>query len=390
MISTKNKHVVPATVAGFVFQFDRMLVNIQNSHPEATIGIEVLDDITIDDNGQITLEQDKISLLEKKNPLANKSKNLWNTLRIWLIEIESNPTVRFRFHFVTNQNIPEQSIVRCISKAQTDADIHECLQKLRSISLSKTEEITKIMQEVQTKSDQLLTKLIKNILLVDTVPIGKEELLQHIPVPQKINGIDLINLLRGWIQDVVIEKWKNREPAIITRQAYTDAYFSACRKLEIERTRELPYGEVLINQEDQDNAKLEPFFQHLLRIGLDDNDEITIDAVDYFLRFQAEFMRLSAAGEILPPAWDAFFDDLIQRWKPIHRRECRTLNDDATDEEQNRIGYTILDETTCKHYKAPLDKQSTSEIYLTSGGYHHLANLDSVWWHPFYNSSPNK
>ena len=42
-----------------------------------------------------------------------------------------------------------------------------------------------------------------------------------------------------------------------------------------------------------------------------------------------------------------------------------------------------MSEATYFHCE-PLGGQSCSEIYMTSGHYHRLADDDEVWWHPTY------
>ena len=78
-------HSAAASAAGFCYQFHRAIEALCVGHNGMSVGIETLDDVVIDQrDGHYILEQDKITTMPDTEVYGDGSRNLLNTLFIWL------------------------------------------------------------------------------------------------------------------------------------------------------------------------------------------------------------------------------------------------------------------------------------------------------------------
>ena len=88
-IASVATHSAPGPLAGYLFQVERALFRLATGGRGTVVGIETLDDVaTIDRQGRTILEQDK-HYISRHVPLADRSKEFWNTLGIWLAAIDA-------------------------------------------------------------------------------------------------------------------------------------------------------------------------------------------------------------------------------------------------------------------------------------------------------------
>src|SRR5712692_10136418 len=84
-----TRHSAPGAVAGFTYQFERALYWLAQSPAGAVIGIETDDDVAVRSANASLFEQDKHSIRDDAQPFGDRSKDLWNTLAIWLDAIDA-------------------------------------------------------------------------------------------------------------------------------------------------------------------------------------------------------------------------------------------------------------------------------------------------------------
>src|SRR6185312_11296506 len=122
-------------------------------------------------------------------------------------------------------------------------------------------------------------------------------------------------------------------------------------------------------------------------LGLSDDDEQILEAIDDHIRSGTEAINLSRKGVVSKNDFEAFDDRLIKRWKNLKRQHTPTQL--PTEEEKKQsVGKAILHNTM--GYCESLAGQPTSELYLTQGAYHRLADAPpSVGWHPDYEQKIN-
>ena len=165
-----ENHSAPGPAAGYAFQFERALFWLARSPAGFMIGIEIEDDVAIrHQDGSRTLEQNKHSIQEQAKPFGDRSKDLWNTLSIWLTALEEGElkSGQARFLMVTNKTLPD-CIGKQISNAKTDEEIDKCIKALKAAVAKPSKTIRAFTEKVLAKSSEKhLREIIENCELLD-------------------------------------------------------------------------------------------------------------------------------------------------------------------------------------------------------------------------------
>lgn len=375
-------HSAPGAAAAFSYQFERAMHWLAQSQSGCRIGIETCDDVSAHNaDGIGILEQDKHTIRADGLPFGDRSKDLWNTLAIWLgalvaQEISADSTA---FLLVTNKVLPD-CLAKRIGEAKTAEEIDQCIAELREAAKNPPEGIVKLCGQVlEAKHLSYLKGLIFKIELVDgsggaslrAATIG----LLSIPDSYKDSADSIADELLGWIHKEALLAWQTQQPAWIARDHFVNRLHAALeqrrRRVQRERSEHLlpvPAGDV--------GKELgRPFVRQLHLITEDDS--VVDNAIKDFLRCTREKLRLSREGNITDDDWLAFEATLKRRWEAIQARVKRNSAQKNTDD----IGWEIYTDTTEDH-REKLAGQDTEQYYLTSGSYHQLADLLDLGWHP--------
>src|SRR6266436_8716056 len=165
----KKSHSAPGPSAGYGYQFERALYWLARSPAGAVVGIETDDDVAIRTGAASLWEQDKHSIADGAEPFGDRSKDLWNTLNIWLDAIEESraDVETTRFLMVTNKALPE-CLAKTIGAAASANEAGDCIAGLERASEDPPEKIATLTDRVlRSESRDTLIKLIQNTELVD-------------------------------------------------------------------------------------------------------------------------------------------------------------------------------------------------------------------------------
>lgn len=382
---TLEEHSAPGSNAGFSYQFERALHWLAQSPAGSVIGIETDDDVAIRGPGpERILEQDKHSIREDAQPFGDRSKDLWNTLAIWLDAIDNGeiPAGTTRFLLVTNKVLPE-CITRQIGRAASDADASACISALEAAAASPPKKIAELVVRVlRAESRTNLRTLILQCELADASDSTeganlRKETLARLQLPQwcSEHADSICNELLGWLHATALTLWQQRQPAWIERDYFVNQLHAIIdlRKRQIARERAenlLPVADDTLGHQ-----RGRPFVKQLYLVT--DDDSIVNNAIREFIRCNIEKSRLSAEGNVTDDDWRAFEATLSARWDKIRTRVIR-MRAGAQEED---IGFEIFTDTTEEH-REKLAGSDTEQVYLTSGTYHRLADLIAVGWHP--------
>ena len=380
-----EKHSAPGPAAGYAFQFERALFWLARSPAGFAIGIETEDDVAIrHQDGSRTLEQNKHSVQEHAEPFGDRSKDLWNTLSIWVTaldagELESGQT---RFLMVTNKTLSE-CIAKQISKAETKEEIDECIKALRAAATNPSETIRVFTEKVLlTSSEKNLRAIIANCELLDeTSGVSGIELRKATIAELQIPGgftkdaESIADELLGWAQRQALALWQKREPAWIFRDSFVTQFHEVLDRRKRQMTRERAANLIPIFDEQLGREKGRAFVKQMYLVT--NEDSRVEESIREFIRCNIEKNRLSADGNVTDQDWIDFEGTLKSRWEKIFSREKRLGR--ANNEED--IGFKILTETTDEH-RERLAGVETEQVYLTAGTYHRMADRLAVGWHP--------
>jgi len=356
------------------------------------VGIETLDDVTVLlPGGRQIREQDK-SYTSDKIPLADRSKEFWNSLHIWLkaIRDESLDLELTEFHLVTNRNLNTGLVyeLMCLENSENkEKGIAEFVSKLREAGKNPPEHIKEIVQSVQSFADKQLAELVVQLRVSDgsTASYGtslRQELADKLHLFPKYAS-QILNGLSGWVHDTALELIRQGKPAWLKREAFTVQLNQLQYRFNDSRfIQETAEALIPIDESERKAQRSKLFVKQMLWVGIDEDDEEIIEAIDDYIRSGSEATRLSQEGLIQPADFKALEDRLVRRWTTVKRTTHPVpLPDDV--EAQKTIGLSVL-RNTLNHREPLLSGQPTAEHYLTQGAYHKLADEPRVGWHPQY------
>lgn len=380
-----EKHSAPGPAAGYAFQFERALFWLAQSPAGFAIGIETEDDVAIrHQDGSRTLEQNKHSIQEQVAPFGDRSKDLWNTLSIWVTALESGEleSGKTRFLMVTNKTLPD-CIGKQISDANTDEKIDECIKALTAAAADPSETIRTFTEKVLAmSSERHLRVIIENCELLDetsgTTGLDlRKATIAELQIPDGFtkNAESIADELLGWVQRQVLGLWQKRQPAWISRDSFVTQFHAALDRRKRQQTRERATNLIPIFDEQLGREKGRDFVKQIYLVT--DEDGRIEESIREFIRCNIEKNRLSADGNITDQDWIDFEETLRSRWDKIFSREKRLGRDDPEED----VGFRILTVTTDEH-REKLAGVETEQVYLTAGTYHRMAERLAVGWHP--------
>lgn len=382
---TLTQHSAPGTNAAFSYQFERALYWLAQSPAGSVIGVETDDDVAVRGaDGSHLLEQDKHSILEDAEPFGDRSKDLWNTLAIWIEALDSEEVAveTTLFLMVTNKLLSD-CIAHQIGRAKSELEITACVAALEAASKNPPKGIAPLMQRVlRFDSRANVRKLISVCEMADgsqatAGPDLRKGTVARLQLPEwcLASSDSIADELLGWLHKTALAAWQQKQPAWIQRDHFVNQLYAIIdrRKREITRERAehlIPLTETTIGKE-----RGSPFVKQLHLIT--DDDDIVDNAIREFIRCNIEKGRLSAEGNVTDDDWKAFEVVLRARWDKIRARVLRMKK----EEPEENIGFEIFTDTTEEH-REKLAGLDTEQVYLTSGTYHRLADMIRVGWHP--------
>ena len=248
-IMTLADHSAPGSNAGFSFQFERALYWLAKSSAGSVVGVETNDDVAIrgTDSKQI-LEQDKHSIQKDVAPFGVRSKDLWNTLKIWIEALDSDEVTAGTtlFMMVTNKDVPE-CIARKLGHAESEDDINACIADLETAAIAPPKGIRPLVERVmRSESRSNLRELIFSCRFADASEdtAGQElraKTFGHLQVPEcyASSADSILDELLGWMHKTALTSWQQKQPAWIKRDNFVNHLYAILdlRKRLISRER---------------------------------------------------------------------------------------------------------------------------------------------------------
>lgn len=372
-----SKHSASGSLYGYLFQFDRALYWLACRGTK--VGIETEDDVvSFEAKGKTIREQDKCSIVNT-NPLSNRSKNLWKSLKIWVDAIEAGEVdlSNTEFHLVTNIGSSE-CLARQMGRAKDDDSIDLCVEKLRDLGKNPSDSISDYVGTVLGCNDETLKEMIRRIYFTDSDNYGREDLMGSIVsclhIPETLPSDKIINELLGWMVSRAKTLWLSGKPAWITKEEFDEYYSKVSYRFSTQKFIETPARDLMhlidINLKDH----MDRIFVKQLSL-LEIEDDYIMDSIRDYNFCSYERTRIAQQGSVTKGELDNFENVLVERWKPIFmRNSSMKMHPDIIN------GIKTYTETI--DHKEPLAGQSTENYYLTRGTYHMLADILDVGWHP--------
>lgn len=370
------------SVAGCFFQLERALVHLAEPSTDA-VAVEHFDDVTrFPIHGDREQEQDKHTLSRRRMSIGDRHPALWRTLQIWVGQRRQGE-VCGRYLIAANQPV-HGPIVDIIKRIPTgNATPGDVVAALRAASQTKLRGRNAVLQpridDVLLETDEQLASLVAAISIVDGphATDWRTAVARGFAIDPDIDHGPVLSGLFGWLAETLLEAWRLQKAGIVSRTAAS----RQCRRLEQASRRQRllprPASEVHVSPEERSNALSRRFVHHLTLIDAASDD--VVQAVDHFLQFGIEKYRIGREGSVPVDEWRHRGERLRVRWSNIVRQTKLQL----PGSDSRLLGNEVLMRTTYAHDE-PLAGSPCGELYMTSGHYHRLAEIDEVWWDPTF------
>jgi len=379
-------HTATGQMAGYLFQPDRALVLLCSCKSKEAVSIELVDDVAaIDEDGNVFYrEQDKSSIQPNGQPFKDRSKDLWNTLKIWIDEIKKG-TLKIettKLVCVTNKILDKDSLIKKIAAAKNEEEIATAILLLKTAAAKPPAGIKEIIVAVIAE-EEILKQLIPQITLIEdnTTEIRSKEIGEKLHLTDDIKE-NVITSLRGWLIETILIQldegkapvirktdFNNRLTKLITKEADDKIVFKVKRMVQSG-----------ITETDRKNASDRIFVKQLELVDHTDKHNILLDAIDDFLCSESERIRLTVKGDIDREDLNDMDDANRERWKEVYRRKQTQLKLIVDETALALLAYEIYD-NTISGYIAEI-KGTRTQAYLTKGSFHKLSDQLEIGWHP--------
>lgn len=371
------------SLEGYIYQLLQGLLCLVTSDNDAKVGLEIFDDVSIDEKGEVTQVQVKHSQDPDTSALTNLSANVWKTFTIWLSYVkDKDPTcTNTNFFLVTNTEIKESSFLFPFKEGSSAEKIDAAIKKIKDLT-TNSETIRGYIEEcLSQKNISIFKKILSRLNLRDRSNSNENiltEISNKLPIPTRIDKVEFNNQIMGWYMRQIVNAFGTGTSSWITKEDLNNAISSTI--VGIIKPGTIGHKELDIEIEESfiTQAMGNNFINHLRLIEITKPNDLQAAAHDY-LRFSRAKDKCIANGEVMPTEWAKDEKRFIENWQQI----CQfTILKASFDETDVKLGQKIYMESLRTNF--PPLSGSTREGYIINGQYHELANKDAVWWHPKY------
>ena len=321
---------VPTQYLGFSLQVNRLLAHLLEAKEGATVSLEVLGDVATSDTSGGTILEETKSRTSRSNPVADRSIDLWKTLRNWLDVVSAghvdpdhtrfvmhtskqfSGTIVESFHNAHDEHAASEALSSAIARfSQTTSS-----GKKKPIARGLKPHIEQIFAEdVRTH----VSKIVRSFSLESGSSLSKEELLALLKskaIGQRALEPVLTHLL-GWVKDQTDELIVSGNPATVRQELFAAELLSIVRKFDRSNIL-MSFAPSLTEATTQDHLQTRLYVQQLdlIEASLDDR----LSAISDFLRAEADRIDWAAQGLVHESTYDEIEDALATSWRSYHTK----------------------------------------------------------------------
>ncbi len=411
-MTKKNNPDASASFAGFLFQPERALLHLsQLTDRNHSISIEYVDDVSIHDEKGfvISTEQDKYSIA-KPITFQNSSLDLWKTFAIWIdLLMQKKVSEKTIFICSSNKKIIPKSFLYELPKHNLENlkdFLDEFLTKKKNSLLELREKASKENKD-EKKVGKTLKVLIKKIEFVKKNISFFKSILSNLKIedeqtPEKIKSRFLNQIqrqeknsisdriyddLNGWLINRIKYLWGRKEKAIISKEEFN-------QRVEMINSSEVLNQLIFrtkneVQKELGDTIKLPDLYTDRLFVQQIDvidrykKSEFILEAINDFLCYEKEEMRIANMGTITSSDFQKFIDNNQKRWKNVFLSKVTNDPEQYSDTDKNKIAIDIYDTTMNLNIKfKDVYDINISNRYIKTGSFHKLADIPEIGWSP--------
>ena len=380
-----NTHV-PDKVYAYGIQIHQMLYELLNCDIDCVVSVEKIDDIGIENEDYKIAIQMK-STLSNKNPISNKSKDLWKTLYNWLLGLKNKelPFGSTVFKLIINVD-KEGDIVNSLADAKNSKESEKVYNKIKDSLIDKNGKFIGTSDSVATYIETFLAEDNKKFALYiiekfDISVIGPKhtqrlykEFISKTYLPPRTQEIAFDKIL-GWIDKTTALQIENGQAMQISKKDFSNEMVLIQENVNqryclVESAQEPSKKEIELQQTNHQ------FYVRQLEIIDLGKDELLV-AINDYLKASVNRTRWAIEGYVNEEKINNYFDDLKRSWQ-IKKNFFENTNEEYDENKRGRCLYF-----QCLDQKIDMEGIIVSRSFMC-GCYHELANQLKIGWHPRY------
>ena len=372
---------------GYYYQIIRglVLLLVENRMVSPCLSFECLDDIAIEDEGNVALYQAKLHI--KPVQLTDRSTDFWKTIRVWSEGIKNgcfNPSVTI-FTLITTASIPEGSFLNLFF-SDKEEDRKKIIATMESIATETTNKENKLGYDAfSALTEEQKQTLIGNIRITDSnvsIDDTMEQLKYRLELSAPIGALDsFIDSVLGWWFRNSVDMLQAGTKQTISKAAVNN-YIQACRdQIRADALPDEFFEKVEIDDAALEESKDKTFVKQLTLVDATKREKKT--AISDYKRAYGQRSKWLRDGRVAQGEYDSFDANLQEEWQS---RFDMMLDDTEgqSEEERRKAGHAFYRENfVAPQYQLPLFRNNAS-LYITKGSYQMLSNDKTIGWHPDY------
>ncbi len=375
----------PGQLYGFSVQITRSVAHLLQAKEGESVSVEHLDDVATESADTSLLEQDKSGLAH--NPVADRSVELWKTLRNWVRAIRSGAlrtSTKFVLYVAQDHH---GDVIDNIHRVTTRADADTVVQALRKQFWGTAPKFTKRatlpsalaehVNDVLNATDDVLAHLFANLTLENGSGSPNDDL--HRYIAAKAISDDkreqVLTHLLGWTKKTIDKLIEKKQPAVIPWEDFHKQLVGAAKKFDRSEAL-LTSTPAAVSQADLEMELRARTYVRQLEAVKADEDSV-VRAVNDFLRSAVDRTRWSEQGDVLEGSFGEFEDQLERAWDS-QRKRLNIEQRSAVEEDRGQLLYA-----NCSGLQVRLQGMDVPSHFVP-GSFHTLADSLRVGWHPRY------
>ena len=358
---------------------------VENRMASPCLSFECLDDIAIEDEGNVALYQAKLHI--KPVQLTDRSTDFWKTIRVWSEGIKNgcfNPSVTI-FTLITTASIPEGSFLNLFF-SDKEEDRKKIIATMESIATETTNKENKPGYDAfSALTEEQKQTLIGNIRITDSnvsIDDTMEQLKYRLELSAPIGALDsFIDSVLGWWFRNSVDMLQAGTKQTISKAAVNN-YIQACRdQIRADALPDEFFEIVEIDDAALEESKDKTFVKQLTLVDATKREKKT--AISDYKRAYGQRSKWLRDGRVAQSEYDSFDANLQEEWQS---RFDMMLDDTEGqgEEERKTAGHMFYRENyVAPQYQLPLFRNNASG-YITKGSYQILSNDKTIGWHPDY------
>lgn len=380
----KRNTNVPGAFLGYSLQVTRLVHHLVAAKTGDLVCLEVLGDTAvISADGEIITEESK-SRTTGGNPIADRSLDLWKTIRNWVDAVAEGKIDPWHAIFRVYLSRPfGGNIAWKFHNCNTLADAIDAVEQARSELLGGDKQalpsdLAKHVEIVFRTDPTTLAQIIRQFE-IDTGSGGSVEDVKTAITEKWISPDTVDDVLRqmvGWVKNRIDSLLEGGRPAIIGADEFVREAVAFARKLD----QTLILTSLARHPSDTEKAahiRSRLYIRQLELIELEDDDKL--QAVSDYIMAESDRIAWAERGLIHASSFDEFETDLVSVWRN-HRLRSRIRDKDHTDVERGVLVYA-----DCCDHSATLAGVAPPS-HFCRGSFHAVADRLTIGWHPDYKS----